>query len=108
MEEQRNIQKRIAESAVKSPKLLERVGTVDAEMEKKWSGAKIYQGWEPLVGNTAKKVTGKKVVACNGAVKWRGEEVKEAGGVWREAHARCTSSKRTVAWEYTKARKELK
>ena len=89
--------------------MLKKVGPVDAEMERKRAGAKIIEGWEQLVKNTASKVVGKKLVVCNRAVKWWDEEVKEAVRRRREAHARCISSKTTVGWEeYTKARKEVK
>ena len=51
----------------------DRVGT---EMERNRAGAKIIEGWEQLVKDTACKVIGKKLILCNKAVKWWDEEVK--------------------------------
>ena len=45
-------------------------------------------------------------VACNRAVNWWDEEVKEVIRVRRKAHARHTSNKTTAGWEeYAIARK---
>ena len=46
-----------------------------------------------MVNNTASRVTGKKLIICNKAVKWWDDEVKEAIRVRGEAYARHTSSK---------------
>ena len=59
------------------------VGPVDTEKERDRAGAKIIEGWEQLVKNTASKVVGKKLIVCNRAVKWWDEEVKEAVRVRR-------------------------
>ena len=62
-----------------------------------------------MVKTTASKVIGKKLIACNRAVKWWDEELKEAIRVRREAHARCTSRKTTATWEEDAiARKNVK
>ena len=109
MEEKRQeFQEEMAKSAVLFTELLERVGRVDTEMERNRAGAKIVEGWEQLVKNTASEVIGKKLILCKRAVQWWDEEVKEAIRVRGEAHARWMSNKSTVGWEeYTKARKEV-
>ena len=88
--------------------LLERGGTVGTEMERNRAGAKIIEGWEQLVKDTACKAIGKKLILCNRAVKWW-DEVKEAIRARRETHTRCLSSKSTVGWEeYAEARNAVK
>ena len=52
-------------NAVKFSELLEEVGTVGTEMERNRAGAKIIEGWEQLVKDTACKVIGKKLILCN-------------------------------------------
>ena len=42
----------MTKNEVKFAELLERVGTVDTEMEKNRAGAKITEGWEQLVKDT--------------------------------------------------------
>ena len=49
----------MAKNAVKITKLLKSVGPVDTEMERDRAGAKIIEGWEQLVKNTARKVVGR-------------------------------------------------
>ena len=49
-------------NAVKFSELLEQVGTVGTEMERNPAGAKIIEGWEQLVKDTACKVIGKKLI----------------------------------------------
>ena len=88
----------MAKIAEKFSKLLKNVGPVDTEMGRDRAGAKIIEGCEQLIKNTASKVVGKKLIVCNRAVKWWDEEVKDAVRVRREAHARCISSKTTVGW----------
>ena len=60
-----------------------------------------------MVKYTANRVLGKKLIICNQAVQWWGEEVKEAIRVRREVYARYTSNKTTAGWEeYATARKK--
>ena len=110
MEEKRQeFQEEMVRNAVKFSELLEEVGTVGTEMERNRAGAKIIEGWEQLVKDTACKVIGKKLILCNKAVKWWDEEVKEAIRVRRETHTKCLSSESTVGWEeYAEARKAVK
>ena len=80
-------------------------------MERENAGARIVlvEGWEQLFKTTASKVIGKKLIACNRAVKWWNEEAKEAVRVAREAHARYISNKTTAGREeYGIARKKVK
>ena len=49
-------------NAVKVSELLEKVGTVGTEMERNRAGAKIIEGWEQLVKDTACKVIGKNLI----------------------------------------------
>ena len=110
MEEKRQeFQEEMVRNAVKFSELLEEVGTVGTEMERNRAGAKIIEGWEQLVKDTACKVIGKKLILCNKAVKWWDEEVKEAIRVRRETHTKCLSSESTVGWEeYAEARNAVK
>ena len=108
-EKRQEFQEEMVRNAVKSSELLERVGTIGTEMERIRAGAKIIEGWEQLVKDTACKVIGKKLILCNKAVKWWDEEVKEAIRVRRETHTKCLSSESTVGWEeYAEARKAVK
>ena len=69
MEEKRQeFQEEMVRNAVTFSELLEEVGTVGTEMERNRTGAKIIEGWEQLVKDTACKVIGKKLILCNKAV----------------------------------------
>ena len=68
-EKRQEFQEEIAKNAVKVSELLERVGVRGTEMERNRAGAKIMEGWEQLVKDTACKVIGKKLILCNRAVK---------------------------------------
>ena len=62
MEEKRQeFQEEMVRNAVKFSELLEEVGTVGTEMERNRAGAKVIEGWEQLVKDTACKVIGKKL-----------------------------------------------
>lgn len=86
----------MARSAVKFPQLLESAGTVDTEVVRGRPGAKVVEGWEQLVRDTASEVVGEKLIASNTAVKWWGMEVREAARIRREADVRYTSNKTTA------------
>ena len=75
---------------------MESIGTTEDDVERDNAGARITEGWKQMVKITASKVIQKELIVCNRSVKWWDEEVKEAIGVRREAHARYTSSKNTA------------
>ena len=55
-------QEEMIRNAVKVSELLEQVGAVGTEVERNRAGAKIIEGWEQLVKDTACKVMGKKLI----------------------------------------------
>ncbi|MEP5533687.1 hypothetical protein [Ekhidna sp.] len=69
-----------------------RIGTTRNDIERDDAGARIIDGWE-YWSRPQQLAVGKKLIACNRAVKWWDEQVKEAMRVRRKAHARYTSSK---------------
>ena len=73
---------------------MERRGTTKNDIERDSAGARILEGWENLVKTTASegRVKEKKLIVCNGAVKWWDEESKETIGPKRKTHARYRSS----------------
>ena len=60
-EKQQEFQEEMAKNTVKFSKMLKNVGPVDTEMERNRAEAKIIEGWEQLVKNTASKVVGSRV-----------------------------------------------
>lgn len=51
-----------------------------------------------MVRITARQVTWNKLTVCGRAIAWCDEEMKDAGGVRREAQARNTLDENTVGW----------
>lgn len=89
--------------------LFRSMGLGHTELERDRTEAKIIQGCEHLVDNTASKVMRKKLIACDTRAKWRDEEVKDVKRVRREAHARYILITTTVGWrEYTYDGREAK
>lgn len=63
------LQEEMANNGVTSSEQSECVGTFDTEMGRDRAGAKVIEGLEQPVKNTASTVIGKKLIVCNRAVK---------------------------------------
>ncbi|MEP1953909.1 MAG: hypothetical protein ABJJ26_03135 [Algoriphagus sp.] len=91
-EKREEFQEEMAKNAEQFSERLERISTTRNDIERDYAGARIIDGWE-YWSRPQQLAVGKKLIACNRAVKWWDEQVKEAMRVRRKAHARYTSSK---------------